>query len=128
MHRVRLAVRENRLTSTVITEADYRRELEAGAGWVVEENGQVVGFAIANATTGNVWALFVDPACEGRGYGRQLHDAMVGWMASQPAGRWWLTTEAGTRAERFYARAGWTPIGLTESGEVRFERTSRPKA
>jgi GNAT superfamily N-acetyltransferase len=123
MHSVRMAVRENRLTSGVITEQDYVDTLSAGQGWIIEEDGQLAGFAIANAATANVWALFVDPAHEGRGHGRQLHDAMIEWMTSQPVARWWLTTEAGTRAERFYERAGWTRIGVTGAGEVRFERT-----
>ena len=116
-----MAVRENRLTSG-ITAHDYERVLDLGCGWIAEEDGRVVGFAIANAANGNVWALFVDPAYEGRGHGRQLHDAMLEWMSSQPIERWWLTTEAGTRAEHFYERAGWKKVGLTDSREVRVER------
>ena len=125
MHRVRLSVRENRLVSVVLTEEDYGRELTAGGGWVAEENGRVLGFAIANAENGNVWALFVDPYHEGKGIGRQLHDAMIGWMSSQAVETWWLTTEPATRAERFYDRAGWSRRSLTSTGEVRFERSFR---
>jgi GNAT superfamily N-acetyltransferase len=124
MRRIRMAVRENRLTSGRITAQDYMRVLDLGCGWVAEDNGQIVGFAIANAANGNVWALFVDPAYEGQGHGRQLHDAMIDWMRSQPVERWWLTTEAGTRAERFYERAGWMRVGITDRGEVRFERAA----
>jgi len=29
-----------------------------GRGWVVEIEAKIVGFAIANATDGNVWAFF----------------------------------------------------------------------
>jgi hypothetical protein len=32
-----------------------------------------------------------------------------------------LTTSAGTRAARFYERAGWTKTGEGASGELRFE-------
>jgi ribosomal protein S18 acetylase RimI-like enzyme len=78
IQRIRNAVRENRLVSTVITDEDVRVMLEdRGRGWVAEVDGAVVGFAIGDATNGNVWALFVDPAHEGRGHGRALHDAMV---------------------------------------------------
>lgn len=50
MHRVRLAVRENRLTSR-ITEEDYIPAIEeTGRGWVVEVDGGVVGFAVGNYT------------------------------------------------------------------------------
>jgi len=122
MHRVRLAVRENRLVSTAITDADYRQAIaHSGCGWVAEVQGEVVGFAVGNRITGNIWALFVHPDHEGRGYGRKLHDEMVAWLWSQGLQRLWLTTEAGTRAEGFYLRAGWTPAGTTDRGELQLE-------
>lgn len=128
MHRVRMSVRENRLVSTAITEADYRQAIAgSGCGWVVEVGGQVVGFAIGNRITGNIWALFVDPDHEHRGYGRKLHDEMVAWLWSQGLQRLWLTTETGTRAEGFYLRAGWTPMGTTERGDLQFEMVRKAR-
>lgn len=122
MHRVRLAVRDNRLTSSAITEADYIPAIEeTGRGWVIEDAGGIVGFAVGNARTGNIWALFVDPAHEGRGHGRSLHDAMVRWLWSQGCRRLWLTTEPGTRAQRFYEAAGWRAAGDAAHGEVAYE-------
>lgn len=121
MHRVRLAVRENPLTTTAVTEADYVPAIEeTGRGWVIEQGGRIVAFAVGNKVDGNIWALFVDPEHEGRGYGRQLHDEMVRWLKAQGLKRLWLTTSRGTRAERFYRKAGWRTDGLTESGEQRF--------
>jgi GNAT superfamily N-acetyltransferase len=121
MHRVRTSVRENALVSVVIADADYREHIETlGRGWVVAVGGEIVGFAIANARDGNVWALFVHPDHERRGYGRQLHDAMVAWMGERGVPKLWLTTAAGTRAERFYEAAGWARAGLA-GGELRFE-------
>ena len=123
MHRVRLSVRQNRLTSTAVTDADYIAAIErTGRGWVIEIDGAVVAFAVGNAQTGRIWALSVDPDHEGRGYGRELHDEVVGWLWSMGLERLWLTTEPGTRAERFYESAGWICVGRTERGEVRFER------
>lgn len=120
-----MSVHENRLVSTVITEADTIHAIEAlGRGWVVEVQGQIVAFAIGNAETGNIWALFVHPDHEARGYGRQLHDTMIDWLWSQGLKRLWLSTEPGTRAQRFYQKAGWLPAGRTDAGEVRFERFS----
>jgi len=122
LQRVRASVRENRLVSTVITDEDVRRAIEeTGRGWVVEADGEVVAFAIGNATDGNVWALFVHPDHERRGHGRRLHDAMVAWLWSRGLERLWLTTQPGTRAEKFYAAAGWVRTGLASRGEVRFE-------
>ncbi len=126
MHRVRLAVRENRLTSGAITEADYAPAIETtGRGWVIVEDGveggEVRGFAVGNATSGDIWALFVDPLHEGRGFGRRLHDAMVTWLFAQGLPRLRLGTEPGTRAQRFYERAGWRRTGSGERGEVAYE-------
>jgi len=122
IQRVRAAVRENRLVSIVITDDDVREAIErSGRGWVIEAEGEVVAFAIGNATSGNIWALFVDPEFERWGYGRQLHDTMVDWLWSQGLDRLWLTTEPGTRAQRFYEAAGWQLMGTTARGELRFE-------
>jgi GNAT superfamily N-acetyltransferase len=124
MHRVRMAVKENPLASTVVTEADYAPAIEkTGRGWVVEIDGQVVAFAVGNKTNGNIWALFVDPAHERKGYGRRLHDEMINWLRGEGLATLWLTTTSGTRAERFYEKAGWRRAGVTEKGGVRFERT-----
>lgn len=122
MHRVRMSVRENRLQSTVLTEDDYVAAIEPpGRGWVIEIEGEVAAFAVANAATGNVWALFVRPDYEALGFGRSLHDAMVAWLWEHELERLTLTTAPGTRAERFYVAAGWRKLGMTERGEIRFE-------
>jgi len=122
IQRVRHSVRENQLTSGVITDDEVVHYLEhQGRGWVVEEEGEVIAFAVGNRTTGNIWALFVDPAHEGRGHGRRLHDEMVAWLWSCGLRRLDLSTEPDTRAERFYARAGWRRLGLLPNGEMAFD-------
>jgi GNAT superfamily N-acetyltransferase len=122
MHRVRLSVRENRLASP-ITEADYRPAIEqTGRGWVVEVEGVVEAFAVGNRVTGNIWALFVEPAHERQGHGRRLHDVTVQWLFAQGADRLWLSTEPHTRAQRLYESAGWSPTGILGSGEAGYER------
>lgn len=124
MHRVRMSVRENRLVSTVLSEKDYVLAIESsGRGWVIELQEGIVAFAIGNADNGSVWALFVEPAHEGKGYGRQLHDVMVAWLWEAGFDHLWLTTEPDTRAERFYEAAGWKRVGSAAHGEVRFELT-----
>lgn len=65
MQRVRGAVRENRLVSRVISDADVAEAIErSGRGRVVEVDSGVVAFAVGNAETGNIWALFVEPGHE----------------------------------------------------------------
>ena len=128
IQRVRASVKENRLVSTVVTDEDVRTAIEeTGRGWVVEADGEVVAFAIGNARNGNIWALFVHREHEGRGYGRQLHDTMVAWLWGSGLQRLWLTTEPGTRAQRFYDTAGWQLTGTTADGELRYE-LQRPSA
>jgi GNAT superfamily N-acetyltransferase len=122
MHRIRLAVRENALTRSVISAEDYRHAMyDTGRGWVAEVNGIIRGFAIANRENGNIWALFVEPGFERRGIGRKLHNIMVGWLRDQGCRKLWLRTEAGTRADRFYRQAGWQYAGTDMHGEALFE-------
>lgn len=125
LQRVRLAVQENRLSDpTRITEADYVAAMEErGRTWVIEQGGEVVAFASGYAA-GSVWALFVHPDHERRGHGKALHAAMVAWLWSLGHSRLWLTTEAGSRAERFYLAQGWQPVGTTPDGELRLELAS----
>lgn len=122
MHRIRLAVRENRLADPAMVQPeDYRPMIgEDGRGWVAEADGRILGFAVADLRRGNVWALFVDPDAEGRGVGRRLHEAMMDWMFGAGAERVWLSTDPGTRAEAFYRAAGWVPAGEYH-GEARYE-------
>ena len=124
--KVRYSVTENTLRPGRISNEDLRRGLEeTGRGWVIEVDGSIEAFAIGNAQSGNIWALFVRPEHEGRGYGRQLHDTMVNWLWTAGLDRVWLTTEAGTRAQRFYEASGWRLTGTTSRGELRYELERR---
>lgn len=121
--RVRLAVRENRLSRPeLVTPADCLDYISRrGRGWVAEVAGQVVGFAIADLQDHNIWALFVQPGFDRQGLGRALHDVMLRWYFAQTTTPVWLSTAPGTRAEGLYRRAGWRETGRTASSEVRFE-------
>jgi GNAT superfamily N-acetyltransferase len=123
LHEVRLAVYENVLAdSTRVTAAHYRKMLARdGRGWVCEINHQIVGFGIADRRCGNIWALFVSPGFEGRGIGSRLLQTMVDYLFTEGLERAWLTTAAGTRAERFYRAAGWRVTGVSCGGELHFE-------
>lgn len=120
MHRIRLAVRENRLSDpTRVTPADYVRYVEdSGVSWVAELEGRVAGFGIADRASRSLWALFVDPDFEGRGVGRALLQRLTDGLfecGREPIN---LSTAPGTRAERFYLAAGWETIGNLPTGEV----------
>lgn len=123
MHRIRMSVQENQLTDPTVVQPHHYREMlnEHGRGWVAKDDGRMVGFAAADLTRFNIWALFVDPGFEGRGVGRQLHETMMDWFFAAGAERVWLSTDHGTRAERFYQSAGWRYAGSQPNGEVRYE-------
>ena len=119
---VRYAVTENTLPRGKLDDEDLRREIEdSGRGWVVEDNGQVVAFAIGNVVTGNIWALFVQPDSQGRGHGDRLHTLMIDWLRDHGAPTLWLTTGEHTRAAGFYERRGWRRVSVSATGEARYE-------
>ena len=97
LFRVRRAVSENHLSSLTLPDDQVIEALEtSGRGWVVELDGEIVAFAIGDALTGSIGALFVDPPHRGRGYGRRLHDTVVEWLWSQGHDRVWLNAEPET--------------------------------
>ena len=125
LHSIRLSVRENVLhTPALVTENDYKDHLEnIGKGWVCEADGDATGFAIINCRDSSVWALFIRPEFEGKGLGRRLQEIMLRYyfgIYSRPV---WLTTQKGTRAEKFYLNSGWVKLGTTSEGEIKFQMT-----
>ena len=109
----------------LVPDIDYEIYLaNRGSGWVSEQGGQVVGFAIIDLVDHNVWALFLHPGFERRGIGRKLHDTMINWYFKQTNEPVWLGTAPNTRAEQFYKTAGWREIGNHGNGEIKFEMTA----
>ncbi|HVF98170.1 MAG TPA: GNAT family N-acetyltransferase [Flavisolibacter sp.] len=127
IQRVRNSVKENVLSDpALVTNADCFQFLtRRGKGWVCEINEKLVGFSIADLEGANIWALFLEPAYEGRGIGRQLHHLMMDWYFSQTDKPVWLSTQPRSRAEKFYRRAGWKETGIYGKGEIKFEMTKK---
>lgn len=123
---VRNSVTENTLSSpSLVTDADCENYLvNRGKGWVCEIDNAIVGFAIVDMIDNNVWALFVQPGFEKTGIGKKLHDDMLQWYFSQTDSTIWLGTAPGTRAEKFYKRAGWKETGTHGKDEIKFEMTA----
>ena len=121
---IRTAVRENRLRDpAAVTPAMVAEFMdEIGQFWVYEERGRVLGFSAADFRDGHVWALFVEPAQEGRGIGRALLDRACAVLLERGHLEANLTTGANTRAERFYRRDGWREAGRDAHGDIRFRK------
>lgn len=117
---VRLSTLENAVTLDELSD-DYgitpRSVARAMAttlrGWLAEESGRVVGFAMGDRSNGEVQVVAVLPACEGRGIGRNLLDRVTDWLFAEGFEEVWLRSnpDATTRAHRFYRRLGWTATG-----------------
>lgn len=119
---IRHGVRENRLSRPDAISPDLVLWFIDQPGiWVWEEVGDILGFSAGDTRDGSVWALFVDPAHEGRGIGRALLDQACSTLREAGFGRMRLTTEPGTRAEHFYRANGWRSVG-TKGRELVFEK------
>ncbi|SEW52740.1 GNAT family N-acetyltransferase [Chitinophaga arvensicola] len=125
MQVVRNSVKENILSNpALISPADYTSFITVrGKGWVCEMEGHIVGFSVVDLQEDNVWALFLLPAAEGRGVGKQLQALMLRWYFSQDKDRIWLGTSPDTRAAAFYRKSGWIENGKNGEKEIRFEMT-----
>jgi len=121
MSRIRLAVTENRLRDPgKVTPQMYEDFLERdGRGWLAQIDGVTVAFSYANRLDGSIWALFVDPAYEGRGLARHLLSLATGWLFEIGFQEVVLDTGADTRADVFYGRQGWTRT-ISNEIEVRY--------
>ena len=128
---VRTSVHENHLDLAQLAERGVTPTTVAGMldgdmrTWVVEDEGEVVGFSMADARTGTVFALFLRPELEGRGYGRALLGAAESWLFDAGWTTIWLQTgeEPHTRAHGFYRAAGWVQAGPADHGDVRYEKS-----
>lgn len=96
-------------------------------GWIAEEHGLPVAFAMADDVEGCVFAMFVRPGHEGRGLGRLLMREAETFLFGRHE-RIWLNTGTGEaiRANGFYRRLGWTAAGPAEGGQTRYEK-ARPQ-
>lgn len=114
-------MKDNRLTDpSRLTEDHYRPYLaDRGETWRASIDGQIAGFGTMDYEDCSIWALFVDPAFEGLGLGKLLLAKLVERARDNQMHKISLVTTPGTRAEAFYLRFGWYPVGVTEDGECR---------
>lgn len=91
--------------------------------WVAEHDGRVAGFVAvgpardpdADAATGELYAIYVDPPAQGAGLGGRLHDRALECLAALgfTSATLWVFEQNGL-ARSFYGSRGWTaePSGV----------------
>ena len=112
---VRVATHENRLTyeelhAIGITEQSVRERLrESFKGWLCEVDGQVVGFAMGDKSTGELWVIAVLPEYLGQRIGSRLLTAVENWLRENGCKLLWLTTDIDPtlKAYSFYLSHRW---------------------
>jgi GNAT superfamily N-acetyltransferase len=125
---IRCSVRENyqsreELAALGVTDAAVAEMLQDdGPGWIVEINGQPVGFAMIILSERTVFACFVRPGYEGQGIGKRLMEAAEAELQHHGIQEAWLTTGAdpSIRANGFYRALGWQPDGYEPDGQIRY--------
>jgi GNAT superfamily N-acetyltransferase len=120
---IRFAVRENRPSNPAAIESLVDWLFDNSTFWVWEEDGAIQGFSAADSRDGSICALFVHPSYEGRGIARALLPLACNELKAGGHAKAVLTTEAATRAERFYRTDGWTEVGRKDDGQIIFQKS-----
>lgn len=88
--------------------ASMRALIGTGGALVAEEGGQMLGYAILDVATGEVHAVFVEPAHQGRGIALRLLDGLQAIAAERRLTRLFLSSSL--NAVPFYQRAGFVVL------------------
>lgn len=113
---VRAATRENPMSREAlrelgVTEASTAQWLSTThRGWLAEVDHKIVGFAIGDGSTGELWVIAVLPAYEGQGIGSMLLRAVEEWLSALGWAELWLWTsnDQKLKAFSFYLKHGWS--------------------
>ena len=103
-----------------VTHASLTAMIESGTAraWCVESDGRIVGFSMAEQNEREIFALFVLPDYESRGFGSALLEKAVNWLLEYNHKPVRLNVEPGTRAFSFYNKRGWRETGLAPEEDV----------
>lgn len=123
---VRLSTVENAITMERL-ESDYgvtpERMADAMArdvkGWLCEEDGTAVAFAMGDASSAEVLVVAVRPGYEGRGAGKGVLARVRDWLFAAGHEEVWLLTtpDPALRAYGFYRSLGWRGTGQVVRGD-----------
>jgi len=117
----------------------------AKASWIVEAEGEVVGYALSGpselphpdvaAGDGELKRLYVLKALQGGGTGSRLFAQALDWLEARGAKRIWIGVWSQNHgAQRLYSRAGFKkvgeyefPVGRVRDREFILARTAQPQ-
>jgi len=88
--------------------ASLQQHVADGGGTVAIEDGRLLGYAVLDTASGEIDAVFVEPAQQGRGVGAMLMRRLE--AAALAAGHKRLFLSASLNAVAFYARAGFVAV------------------
>jgi len=130
---VRVATRQNAYTMEELARLGITGEFVSimidttHRGWLCEEDGRVIGFAMGNRESGEMWVVAVLPECEGRGVGAELLTRVENWLWSEGWDEIWLTTDmdSSLRAYGFYRKLDWVDREIRDG--LRYMKKTNPK-
>ena len=113
---VRASTRENPFSREALWEIGITEESTAELlrtthrGWLCEAEKEIVGFAVGDGKTGELWVIAVLPEYEGKGIGSELLAKVEAWLHSLGWKEIWLWTSSDPkkRAFSFYSKRGWS--------------------
>lgn len=131
---IRTAVRQNHLSHEQLADLGITPQVladsirEAPCIWGAQVNGLLAAFSMVDLAEGEVFAMFVLPAYEGRGLGRRLM-AVAEAALFERHDRVFLVTDGRDeiRANGFYQRLGWSKVGQVDGDDVRYEKSRAPQ-
>ena len=113
---VRLSTVENAITVAEL-ESQYGITPQSTAeamtshvkGWLCENSGKVVGFAMGDRLNGEVIVVAVLPEYEGRGIGKSVLAPVQTWLFTEGHEEFWLFSnpDPSIRSYGFYRYLGW---------------------
>jgi len=112
---VRGATRENPFSRDALRKIGVTEESLAEMlrtthqGWLGEKGERIIGFAIGDGETGELWVIAVLPEFEGRGVGSRLLAVVEEWLWSLGWKELWLWTSSDQKKKSltFYLKRGW---------------------
>jgi ribosomal protein S18 acetylase RimI-like enzyme len=127
---VRTSVRENTYTREGLYRDGITEETVAEIigttqrGWLCETDSRIVGFAMANGTTGEFSVIAVLPEYEVQGIGSKLLLLAEAWLWAMGWEEIWLQTSLDTRlkAYSFYRNRGWTDAEIRTNQRIMKKR------